>query len=90
MPSHAIWNYITSVEPFDNAGTPLDRVTVQVWIDDIAGQRSVRTTVTFNIAAADTAATIQSNFAAAVQAKATALGYSVGAGATIMPSFVKV
>lgn len=90
MPSHAIWNHIVYVEPFDQAGTPLDRVTVEVWIDDIAGQRSTRTNVTFLIAAADTGATIQSNFAAAVQAKATALGYSVAVGATIMPQFVKV
>lgn len=90
MPSHAIWNHITYVEPFDQAGTAFDRVTVEVWIDDIAGARSNRINVTFLIAAGDTAATIQTNFAAAVQAKATALGYSVGAGATIMPQFVKV
>lgn len=90
MPSHAIYSHIIGVEPFDQAGTPLDRMTVEVWIDDISGCRATKTQVTFLIAAGDTGATIQANFAAAVQAKATALGYSVASGATIMPQFVKV
>lgn len=90
MPSHALYSHVVGVEPFDQAGTPLDRVTIEVWIDDISGQRAIRTQVTFLIAAGDTGATIQNNFAAAVQAKATALGYSVAVGATIMPQFVKV
>lgn len=90
MPSHAIYSRVLNVEPFDQAGTPLDRMTIEVWIDDISGCRAIKTQVTFLIAAGDTGATIQSNFAAAVQAKATALGYSVAVGATIMPQFVKV
>ena len=90
MASHAIYNDIQYVEAFNNGGADVFRLTIQVWLCDLAGQRSTKTNVTLDIAAADTISTIQTNFSNAVIAKATALGYTVSAGTVIMPTFTKV